>query len=60
MTIEEVEKQIKDLVEKNGFEIGYNLDFPIYKILPDEVKLALNILGKHGMTLKMVLGPKKV
>ncbi len=59
MKIEEVEKQIKDLVDKNGYEIGYTLDFPIYKILPDEVKLALNILGKHGMTLKIVLSPKK-
>ncbi len=59
MKIEEVEKQIKDLVDKNGFEIGYVLDFPVYKILPDEVKLALKVLGKHGMTLKITLSPKK-
>lgn len=59
MKIEEVEKKIKDLVDKNGYEIGYEIDFPIYKILPDEVRLALKILGKHGMKLVLVLSPKK-
>lgn len=59
MKIEEVEKQIKDLVDKNGYEIGYKIDFPVYKILPDEVHLALKILGKHGMKLLLVLSLKK-
>ena len=59
MTIEEVEKQIKELVDKNGFKIGYKIDFPVYRILPDEVKLALNILNKYGMVIKIVLNPKK-
>ena len=59
MTIEEIEKQVKDLTDKNNFEIGYKIDFPIYRILPDEVKLALNILNKYGMVIKIVLNPKK-
>ena len=58
MKIEEVEKQIHELVDKNGFKIGYKIDFPIYKILPDEVQLALNVLGKHGMKLSIILTPK--
>ena len=59
MTIEKAEKTIQAFVDKYGFEIGYTLDFPIYKILPDEVKLALKILGKHGMVVKIILNPKK-
>lgn len=58
MTIEEAEKTIKAFTEKYGFELGYKIEFPIYNILPDEVFLALKILGKHGMVVKIILNKK--
>lgn len=59
MKEEELNKQIRDLLKKNGYKIGYNLSFPIYRILPDEVQLALGVLQKHGMVIQMTLEQEK-
>lgn len=56
---DEVEKAIKTVLDKHGMYFGYNLTFPIYKILPDEVQLALKILEKHGMHIIVELKDKK-
>lgn len=58
MTTDEVKKQIFDLVKKNRMQLGFQIQFPIYNILPDEVKLAMNILSKHGMKISFTLEQK--
>jgi len=52
-------KEIQLILKKYNLVFGYNLDFPIYKILPDEVKLALKILVKHGMKIVVSLKPQE-
>ena len=51
-------KEITDILDKKNLEIGYEISFPTYKILPDEVKLALSVLGKHGMKISFILKDK--
>ena len=58
MTKDEVSKQILDLVNKEKMKIGFDLSFPIYRILPDEVQLALKVLGKHGMKISLTINNK--
>ena len=47
--IKSAEKEIKAILKKNNLKIGYDFSFPIYRQLPDEVQLALMVLGKHKM-----------
>lgn len=54
-----VEKEIQEILKKHNFKIGYEISFPIYKILPDEIKLALSILIKHGMKIVIVFKPQE-
>lgn len=58
ISLDDAEKQLKEFLETHGCEIGYDFKFPVYKILPDEVKLALLILSKHQMTVAISLKPK--
>jgi len=53
------QKEIEEILKKYGLQLGYKFDFPVYRIVPDEVKLALNILGKHKMRVSLDLQPKK-
>ena len=53
------QKELQDILKKYNLVFGYNLDFPMYKILPDEVKLALKILVKHGMKIVVSLKPQE-
>lgn len=53
--IDNVRKQIDELLDKNKLKIGYDVTFPIYRILPDEVQLALKILEKHTMKITFTL-----
>lgn len=57
--IDLVDKAIKQHLENEGLRFSYEITFPVYNILPDEVKLALNILTKHGMSISTVLVPKQ-
>lgn len=59
MTVDEVEKQIKKLVDENNMRISYCIDFPIYRILPNSVKLALDVIQEHKVSIKMTLEEKK-
>jgi hypothetical protein len=56
MTIEE---ELKEIITRNNIDIRYKLDFPQYKILPEEVRLALMILEKHGMKIVITYEKKK-
>lgn len=56
---EKVNKEIQKVLEKNKMVIGYEVSFPMYKMLPAEVKLALSVLSKHGMKILITLSPQK-
>lgn len=56
--MDEAEKQIKEIMDKNKLQFSYEISFPIYKILPDQVKLALSVLKSHGMKITVVLKEK--
>lgn len=53
MTKEEINKQIQGILKENDLKMAYKLDFPVYRILPEEVRLALAILEKHGMKIQI-------
>ena len=57
--MDSAEKQIKDILEKEKLKFGYEISFPMYRITPDEVKLALSVLKKHGMKISVVLKKKE-
>lgn len=57
LTPEEAMARIETYLQKHGFKITYTVDFPIYKILPDEVQLALSVLNKHGMSVSLEIKP---
>lgn len=44
-------KETQEILSKYNLKFHYKLTFPVYNVLPDEVKLALNILEKHGMNI---------
>ena len=53
-----VREQLDRVLKSYNYKLGYEMEFPIYKILPDEVKLALLILQKHGMKVSITIKPK--
>lgn len=53
--INKAEKEIREILKRHKLKIGYQISFPMYKILPDEVKLALSVLVKHGMKITILL-----
>ena len=60
MNLEIVEKEIQAILIKNNCNISYSLDFPKYKILPDEVKLALKVLENNGMKVLFTLKENEI
>lgn len=57
--MEKAEKQINEILEKNNLKLNYQISFPTYRIIPDEVRLALSVLAKHGMKITFTLEPAK-
>jgi len=47
------EKEFVELLAKNELEYIIMVDFPIYKILPPEVELAMKIINKHGVQYQL-------
>jgi len=45
---QKVEKMIADILLENNLKLDELIDFPTYKVYPDEVKLALMVLERHG------------
>lgn len=45
------EEQIQKILKENKLKFDYQFTFPVYRILPDEVQLALKVLQKHGLTV---------
>lgn len=58
MKINEVDNEIQEILKKYNYDLGYSFEFPMYKILPDEVKLALSVLEHHGMKVVVSLVEK--
>lgn len=40
-------KELEDLLKKYQFNLKIRLEFPDYKVLPDDVKLALATIARH-------------
>lgn len=57
VTQEEALQQIEKYLQKHGYKLSYGIEFPIYRILPDEVQLALKVLKKHGLSVSLELKP---
>lgn len=57
--MDEAEKELQEVLKKYKAVIGFEISFPIYKQIPDEVTLALRIVKKHGMTISFVLKPQQ-
>jgi len=45
--IQNFEKELKELKAKYGIDPVATLEFPQYRVLPEEVQLALKIIEKH-------------
>jgi hypothetical protein len=43
----EFSEQFNKLLSEFGYKIQISLDFPEYKVLPEDIKLALLVLNKH-------------
>ena len=47
--------EILKIIKENNLKLGYDIQFPRYRILPDEVKLALSVLQTHGMKVLITI-----
>lgn len=54
-----VVNEIVEALNKHNLRINYELSFPRYNIMPDEVRLALSVLQNHGMKITLNLEPIK-
>jgi hypothetical protein len=51
--IELFEKELGELLEKHNLDMTIMMDFPEYRILPEEIQLAIIVLNKHRMQYKI-------
>lgn len=58
-SIETANKEIQKVLDTYGLQYNFKLDFPVYRIIPDEVQLALRVIEKHKMRIKVFLDKKK-
>ena len=56
--MDEVEKQIQAVLDKHNSKIGYEISFPRYKELPDEVLLLTKLMEKYGMKVVLTIESK--
>ena len=56
--INKATETIQEILKITETKISYELSFPAYKILPDEVKLALSVLERNGMKIEFILANK--
>jgi len=57
--IDIAEDKIQEILKEQNLKMGYEVLFPMYKILPDEVKLALAVLQRHGMKIIFTIKPQE-
>lgn len=56
--VEITHQEIIKIVSSKNLRMNYEISFPIYRILPDEVQLALKVLEKHQMKISLLLEEK--
>ncbi len=56
--MDEAHEKITNILEEYKLKTNFEVSFPQYKVLPDEVKLALIILKKHDMKINLILEEK--
>jgi len=44
---QEFSQEFNNLLQKYGYQVQIVLDFPEYKVLPDDLKLALLVMNQH-------------
>lgn len=52
------DQKINKILRDNHLQIDFEISFPRFKTLPDEVKLALKIMEKYGMKISFILQEK--
>lgn len=57
MTIDEVEAQIQKILQDNNLSISYELSFPQFQEITDDVNLAIKVLQKNNMRISFILKP---
>jgi len=55
MSVNEIGDKLLADLKKHNLKVGYDISFPQYRILPNDVKLALSILKEHKMRITMSL-----
>lgn len=58
-SLDGVSADMEKLLKDNNAKTSYEMVFPQYNVLPDEVKLAISVLSKHGMVIRFVIKQKK-
>lgn len=51
-------EEIQQILDKYNVQIQPQMDFPIYKIYPESLQLALKVLEQHNPKFGIVLQPK--
>ena len=49
--MKQVEKEIQQILKDYNCRLHYRITFPQYRVLPEEVQLALSVLARHGMKI---------
>lgn len=57
--VKSFEKEFSNLLNKYNLDWNVVASFPVYNILPSEVKLALIVLEKHGVEYRLSYSDKK-
>lgn len=52
-------EEITQALKKHNLRVNYEISFPRYRVMPDEVRLALNVLRNHGMKITIALEQMK-
>lgn len=53
--VSDFQSDLADIQKKHDIQLNTTIIFPQYKILPDEVKLAILIIQKHGVQTQIVM-----
>jgi hypothetical protein len=59
VSLKSAQDELEGVLKKHNVSLQYEVVFPMYKRLPDEVQLALKVLMRHGMTIRFLLKDKK-
>ena len=57
--VQAFENELRDLKAKYKIDINATIDFPRYKELPPEVKLALEVIRNHGAIYVLAYSDQK-